>query len=117
MKWAITVLTLLGGVLPALGLYGVWRAFGARRCQLQAKLGRVAEIMSDPEIPDADKSSRLEQEVPPESTWTDVMYGRERLQLELLKQTVPDISGPAVLAGLGIFCATGAGILSVWAEI
>jgi hypothetical protein len=63
-KWTVTVLTLLGGVLPTLGLYGVWRAFGARRGQLQVKLARVEQIMSDPAIPNADKSSRLEREVP-----------------------------------------------------
>ncbi|WP_199896890.1 hypothetical protein [Streptomyces niger] len=47
----------------------------------------------------------------------DVMYSRERLQLELLKQSVPDISMPAVLAGLGVVCATAAGVLSTWFEV
>ncbi|GAA0647976.1 hypothetical protein GCM10009548_11780 [Streptomyces malaysiensis subsp. malaysiensis] len=115
MKWTVTALTLLGGGLPAMGLYFAWRDFGARRKELQAKLERVEQIMSDPAIPDADKSSRLEQEAPPEGSWTDVLYGREYLQLQLLKQTVPDISRPAVLAGLGVLCSTTAGLLSIWA--
>ncbi len=117
MKWIVTVLTVLGGVLPAVGLYNIWRAFGDRRTQLQVKLDLVDQVMSDSALSDEEKSARLTRDLPPEGTWLDVMYSRERLQLELLKQSVPDISMPAVLAGLGVVCATAAGVLSTWFEV
>lgn len=117
MKWIVTVLTVLGGLLPAASIYGVWRAFGARRAELQGKLDQVDQIVLDPALTEDEKNARLTQEFPPDGTWTDVMYTRERLQLELLKQTVPDVSMPAVLAGLGVFCATAAGVLSAWYDI
>ncbi|MEV5593558.1 hypothetical protein [Streptomyces sp. NPDC052496] len=117
MKWIVTALTLLGGLLPAAGIYGIWRAFGERQTHLQGKLDRVDQVMRDPTIPASDKSDRLNEELPPEGTGLDVMYIRERLELELLRQSLPDVSTPAILASLGVACATAAGVLSTWSDM
>ncbi|MFE7011058.1 hypothetical protein ACFVAQ_11185 [Streptomyces sp. NPDC057651] len=117
MKWLVTVLTLLGGILPASGIYQAWREFSARRNHLSSKIARVDRILADSNLSDEEKSRQLHQTAPPEGTWADVMYTRERLELEHLQQAVPNISVPAVLAGAGVACATAAGLLSAWSDI
>ncbi|MEU9541023.1 hypothetical protein [Streptomyces mirabilis] len=117
MRWTVTALTLLGGILPALGIYQAWREFSSRRRQLHNKLARVDRILTDPSLSDEEKSRQLHQTAPPEGTWADVMYARERLELDHLQQAVPNISMPAVLASVGVVCATAAGVLSTWADI
>ncbi|WP_143589935.1 hypothetical protein [Streptomyces africanus] len=113
VKLAITILTLASGVLPALGVWLLWRRVDGRRSHLRRKLRRYQEIMTDPGLSEEERSSRLEQEVPSESTWGDVLHIRERVELVSLEQA-PEVTTPAVLASIGLICATVAGLLSTW---
>ncbi|MGW6790869.1 hypothetical protein [Streptomyces chartreusis] len=113
MKLAITILTVASGVLPALGVWLLWRRVDGRRDHLRRKLRRYEEIMGDPGLSEEERRSRLEQEVPTESTWGDVYHIRERIELVSLDQA-PEVTAPAVLASIGLICATVAGLLSTW---
>ncbi|MGW6584658.1 hypothetical protein [Streptomyces globisporus] len=113
MKLTITLLTLAGGLLPALGVLRLWRDVDGRRKRLRALFTRVEEIKNDPTSSSDERSRRLEHEAPTESTWADVLHIRERIELASLEQA-PEITVPAVLASVGLACATVAGLLSTW---
>ncbi|MDN3296866.1 hypothetical protein QWM81_23020 [Streptomyces ficellus] len=113
MKLTITVLTLAGGLLPALGVLRLWRDVDGRRKRLRALFARVEEIRTDPTLSPDERSRRLEQEAPTASTWTDVLHIRERIELASLEQA-PEVTVPALLASAGLACATVAGLLSTW---
>ncbi|MFE1584165.1 hypothetical protein ACFW6Q_00515 [Streptomyces sp. NPDC058737] len=113
MKLAITILTVASGVLPALGVWLLWRRIDGRRDHLRRKLRRYEEIMRDPGLSEEERRSRLEREAPSESTMGDLMHIRERIELVGLEQA-PEITAPAVLASIGLICATIAGLLSTW---
>ncbi|MFI7351500.1 hypothetical protein ACIBSR_35220 [Streptomyces sp. NPDC049936] len=113
MKLAITILTVTSGVLPALGVWLLWRRIDGRRNDLRRKLRRYEEIMGDPGLSEEERRSRLEREVPSESTMGDLLHIRERIELVGLEQA-PEVTAPAVLASIGLMCATFAGLLSPW---
>ncbi|MCC9740391.1 hypothetical protein [Streptomyces sp. MNU89] len=113
MKLAITILTAASGVLPALGVWLLWRRVDSRRDRLRRKLRRYEQIMGDAGLSDEERRIRLEREVPSESTWGDLLHIRERIELVSLEQA-PEITAPAVLASVGLLCATVAGLLSTW---
>lgn len=115
MKLTITLLTLAGGLLPALGVLRLWRDVDGRRRRLRALLAKVEEIKNDPTLSPDERSRRLEQEAPTESTWSDVLHIRERIELVSLEQA-PEITVPAVLASAGFACATVASLLSTWLD-
>ncbi|MEV5599343.1 hypothetical protein [Streptomyces sp. NPDC052496] len=113
MKLTITLLTLAGGLLPALGVLRLWRNVESRRKNLRALFSRVEEIRSDPTLEADERSRRLEREAPTESSWADLLHVRERIELVGLEQA-PEVTVPAVLASVGLACATVAGLLSTW---
>ncbi|WP_405664502.1 hypothetical protein [Streptomyces sp. RK9] len=113
MKLTISILTLAGGILPGGGVWLLWRRVSGRRKDLRRKLQRYSEIMNDPALSDAERSRRVQEEVPSESTWGDVLHIRERIELVGLDQA-PEVTAPAILASLGLACATTAGLLSTW---
>ncbi|MEW2223385.1 hypothetical protein AB0939_29520 [Streptomyces sp. NPDC006990] len=113
MKVLITLLTMASGVLPASGVWIVWRDINSRRQQLRAKLGRVKAIMDDPSLTEDERSQRIEEETPSESTVADVLFVRERIELQGLEQA-PELTRPAVLAAAGLLCGVIAGLLSTW---
>ncbi|MFD5254717.1 hypothetical protein ACFWM5_17985 [Streptomyces bobili] len=113
MKLAITILTVASGALPALGVWLLWRRVDSRRDHLRRKLCRYEQIIGDAGLSDEERRSRLEREVPSESTWGDLLHVRERIELVSLEQA-PEITAPAVLASVGLICATAAGLLSTW---
>ncbi|MDI9834856.1 hypothetical protein [Streptomyces sp. KAU_LT] len=113
MKLAITILTVASGLLPALGVWLLWRRIDGRRKHLRHKLSRYEEIMRDPDLSEEERGSRLGREVPSESTMGDLLHIRERIKLVGLEQA-PEVTAPAVLASLGLICATVAGLLSTW---
>ncbi|MER5257523.1 hypothetical protein [Streptomyces sp. NPDC002855] len=113
MKLTITILTVVSGVLPTLGVWLLWIRINDRREHLRAKLRKHKEIMEDLSLSAEERSLRLKQEVPTESNWGDVLHIRERIELMGLEQA-PDITAPAVLASIGLVSATAAGVLSTW---
>lgn len=113
VKLAITILTVASGVLPALGVWLLWRRIDDRRDHLRRKLRRYEEIMGDPGLSEDERRSTLEREVPSESTMGDLLHIRERIELVGLEQA-PEVTAPAVLASIGLICATIAGLLSTW---
>ncbi|TXJ85234.1 hypothetical protein E2C11_04845 [Streptomyces lavendulae] len=115
MKLAITILTVASGVLPALGVWLLWQRIDGRRDHLRRKLRRYEEIMGDPGLSEEERRTRLEREVPSESTVGDLLHIRERIELVGLEQA-PEVTAPAVLAYTGLICATIAGLLSTWFE-
>ncbi|MFE1432775.1 hypothetical protein ACFW5G_10265 [Streptomyces griseoaurantiacus] len=113
MKLAITILTVASGVLPALGVWLLWRRVDGRREYLRRKLLRYEQIMGDAGLSEEERRSRLEREAPSESTGGDLLHIRERIELVSLEQA-PEVTTPAVLASVGLLCATVAGLLSTW---
>ncbi|MEU7100380.1 hypothetical protein AB0A66_18915 [Streptomyces longwoodensis] len=113
MKLAITILTVASGVLPALGVWLLWRRVDGRREYLRRKLRKYEQIMGDTSLSEEERRSRLGQDVPSESTWGDLLHIRERIELVNLEQE-PEVTAPAVLASVGLLCATLAGLLSTW---
>ena len=112
MKVFITILSLLGGILPLLGV-----GFGARRViadyrDLGRKLDQVEQIMKDPAIPDTERSSRAKEVLAPEFTWGRLTYTYEWIRYLILRNAVGDLRGPAIATVVGIVCGT---VASVWA--
>ncbi|MFC4956838.1 hypothetical protein ACFPFX_11045 [Streptomyces mauvecolor] len=70
-------------------------------------------IKNDPALTPDERSRRLEQETPTAGTWTDVLHIRERIEL-IRPEQAPEVTIPAVMASVGLLCATAAGVLSTW---
>lgn len=115
MTYLIMILTVAGGVLPGLGVLLAWRDVGGRRRHLRRKMKRVEQIMNEENISEDQRDHLLSTEVPSESTWNDVLYTRERIELNYLEKALPDLTLPALLAGGGILSGMTAGLISTWA--
>lgn len=112
-KLAITTPTVASGIPPAPGVWLLWRRVDGRREHLRRKLLGYEQIMGDSGLSEEERGSRLEREVPSESTWGDLLHIRERIELVSLEQA-PEVTDPAVLTSVGLPCATAAGLLSTW---
>lgn len=112
MKVFIAILSLVGGVLPLLGV-----GFGARRViadyrDLGRKLDQVEQIMKDSAIPSTERNARAAEILTPEFTWGRLTYTYEWIRYLILRNAVGDLRGPAIATSVGIVCGT---VASVWA--
>lgn len=114
MKWTVTILAALGGVLPLIGI-----GLGARRVivdfrELGRKLDEVEQIMKDPRVPEDVKMARAKKVLQPEFTWARLTYTYEWIRYLVLRNAVTDLRGAAVSTGLGVVCGTIASVWSLW---
>lgn len=111
VKTAVVILTVLGGVLPLVGIgIGAKRVIAEHR-KLGSQLAEIAAIMKDPSIPDDQKLPRAKGVLQPQFTWARVTYTFEEIRYQILVNAASDLKLAAILAVGGILCGT---VGSVW---
>ncbi|MET8570373.1 hypothetical protein [Streptomyces sp. NPDC004783] len=114
MKLTLTLVTVLGGLLPLAAV--IWGAVALRRDyrRLVADLTAIDEIIQAPEGTYTDRSAAMRTIREPEYNAGRLMYSYEWTQRLVWEQAMEDLRGPAWLAGVGLVLATVAGACSIW---
>lgn len=114
MKLTLTLMTVLGGLLP-LGAV-IWGGVTLRRDyrKLVDDLTKIDEIIEAPEGTYEDSSAAMVAVREPTYNMGRLMYSHEWSQRLVWEQALRDLRGPAWLAGAGLLLATVAGAWSIW---
>ncbi|MFG3099736.1 hypothetical protein ACGFZL_04250 [Streptomyces sp. NPDC048182] len=114
MKLSLTLVTILGGLLPLAAV--IWGSVSLRRDyrRLVNDLTAIDAIIQAPEGTHADRSAAMRAVREPKYNAGRLMYSYEWTQRLVWEQAMDDLRGPAWLAGAGLVLATVAGAWSIW---
>ncbi|MFD8060479.1 hypothetical protein ACFXA0_30070 [Streptomyces cyaneofuscatus] len=115
MKWIVTVLAVLGGLLPIAAVIWGWRSTRREYRQLVADLDAIDGVINAP--PDSfpnGQSQAMDAIRRPKFNVGRATYTYEWVQRLILEQALADLRGPAWLAGTGILVGTVASVWSTW---
>ncbi|WP_326616871.1 hypothetical protein OHA57_14765 [Streptomyces anulatus] len=111
MKWIVTVLAALGGLLPIAAVIWGWRSTRREHGQLVADLDAIDGVgAAPPEGFPNGKSDAMYAIRSPKSNVGRATYTYEWVQRLILEQALADLRGPAWLAGAGIPVGTIASV-------
>lgn len=117
MKLTLTLLTVVGGLLPLIAV--IWGGVALRRdySALVSDLDAIDRIIQAPEDAyesSAEKSAAMRAIREPTFNMGRLMYTYEWAQRLVWKQAMSNLRGPGWLAVAGLVLATVAGAWSIW---
>ncbi|MFI6489888.1 hypothetical protein [Streptomyces sp. NPDC050564] len=114
MKLTLTLVTVLGGLLPLVAV--IWGSVALRRDykSLVDDLTAIDQIIQASEGTYDDPSAAMRAVREPAFNMGRLAYTYEWAQRLVWEQAIDDLRGPAWLAGAGLGLATVAGAWSVW---
>ncbi|MEU3918869.1 hypothetical protein [Streptomyces sp. NPDC029004] len=115
MKWLLTILAVLGGVLPVVAVVWGWRATRREYKQLVADLDAIdAVINAPPETYPDGQSEAMYAIRRPRFNYGRSTYTYEWVERLILEQALSELRGPAWVAGAGLVFGTVASVWSTW---
>jgi hypothetical protein len=114
MKTVVVILSVLGGVLPLLGI-----GFGAKRVitehrRLGRQLTEIDAIMKDPSIADDQKVPRAVRIMQPQFNYGRMTFTFEWIRYQILANAAEDLKFAAILTIGGILCGTAGSVWSLY---
>ena len=109
MRAIAIVLTLLGGLLPLIGLLLAWLRARRAFTPLDADLRRITELVS--RNTPADEIAAVRE---PQFMNGELPYTPELVERAILRSALEDLRGPALLAAAGVVLATAGSVLSLY---
>ncbi|MEU0299701.1 hypothetical protein ABZ252_09575 [Streptomyces sp. NPDC006175] len=115
MKWILTVLATLGGLLPIAAVVWGWRSTRREYRKLVADLDAIDGVINaPPENYPNGQSAAMYAIRTPKFNFGRTTYTYEWVQRLILEQAMADLRGPAWLAGAGVLAGTVASVWSTW---
>ncbi|MFJ1782552.1 hypothetical protein ACIOKA_38235 [Streptomyces anulatus] len=108
-------LTVIGAALSVLGVY--WGALKTVREYrvLKTDLGKLEAVLTDPSVPEEERSDRRTAIRAPSGNWGSLTYFEENAQLAALELVVHSLKWPALLTVAGVLVGSVANVVSLWA--
>lgn len=113
MRSLVIILTLLGGVLPLAALVWAWKTGTRQHAALDRDLREIA-LVAETSGGDNEAATRGMYAVrQPTHTYAMELYTPELAERAILRSALDDLKGPALVAGVGVICATIGSLLSL----